>query len=406
MYMDGKAIPFIGLLSCSENCSKKSSAIDMSKSDYYEVLGVSKDASERDIKKAYKRLAMKYHPDRTAGDKELETKFKEVKEAYEVLTDDQKRQMYDQYGHAAFEQGGGGHGGGFGGGHGDFGDIFGDVFGDIFGGGGRRQSRQQRGADLRYNMDLSLEEAVRGKDVEIKVPTWVSCKPCDGSGAKAGSKPKTCTTCHGAGQVQMRQGFFAVQQTCPTCQGTGQIISDPCDSCHGQGRVEKTKTLSVKIPAGVDTGDRIRLSGEGEAGMHGAPAGDLYVQVSVREHPIFQRDGNNLYCEVPIGFTTAALGGEIEVPTLDGRAKLKIPAESQTGKMFRMRGKGVKSVRSGAQGDLICKVVIETPVNLNERQRELLEELEQSMGKDGSKNRPKEKGFFDGVKKFFDDLTK
>ena len=378
----------------------------MSKSDYYEVLGVSKDASERDIKKAYKRLAMKYHPDRTAGDKDLEAKFKEVKEAYEVLTDSQKRQMYDQYGHAAFEQGGGGHGGGFGGGHGDFGDIFGDVFGDIFGGGGRRQSRQQRGSDLRYNMDLSLEEAVRGKEVEIKVPTWVSCKPCDGSGAKAGSKPKTCTTCHGAGQVQMRQGFFAVQQTCPTCQGTGQIISDPCDSCHGQGRVEKTKTLSVKIPAGVDTGDRIRLSGEGEAGMHGAPAGDLYVQVSVREHPIFQRDGNNLYCEVPISFTTAALGGEIEVPTLDGRAKLKLPAESQTGKMFRMRGKGVKSVRSGAQGDLTCKVVIETPVNLKDRQRELLEELEQSMGKDGSKNRPKEKGFFDGVKKFFDDLTK
>ncbi|WOC28746.1 molecular chaperone DnaJ [Pseudoalteromonas sp. N1230-9] len=378
----------------------------MSKSDYYEALGVSKDASERDIKKAYKRLAMKYHPDRTAGDKELESKFKEVKEAYEVLTDPQKRQMYDQYGHAAFDQNGGGGHGGFGGGHGDFGDIFGDVFGDIFGGGGRRQSRQQRGADLRYNMDLSLEEAVRGKDVEIKVPTWVSCKPCDGTGAKAGSKPKTCTTCHGAGQVQMRQGFFAVQQTCPTCQGTGQIISDPCDSCHGQGRVEKTKTLSVKIPAGVDTGDRIRLSGEGEAGIHGAPAGDLYVQVSVREHPIFQRDGNNLYCEVPIGFTTAALGGEIEVPTLDGRAKLKIPSESQTGKMFRMRGKGVKSVRSGAQGDLICKVVIETPVNLNDRQRELLEELEQSMGKDGSKNRPKEKGFFDGVKKFFDDLTK
>lgn len=380
--------------------------IDMSKRDYYEVLGVAKDASERDVKKAYKRLAMKYHPDRTAGDKDLETKFKEVKEAYEILTDSQKRQMYDQYGHAAFEQGGGG-GGGFGGGHGDFGDVFGDVFGDIFGGGGgRRQSRQQRGADLRYNMDLSLEEAVRGKEVEIKVPTWVSCDPCDGSGAKAGSKPKTCTTCHGAGQVQMRQGFFAVQQTCPTCQGTGQIISDPCNSCHGQGRVEKTKTLSVKIPAGVDTGDRIRLSGEGEAGVHGAPAGDLYVQVSVREHRIFERDGNNLYCEVPIGFTTAALGGEIEVPTLDGRAKLKIPAESQTGKMFRMRGKGVKSVRSGAVGDLICKVVIETPVKLNERQRELLQELEQSMGKDGSKNRPKEKGFFDGVKKFFDDLTK
>ncbi|ESP94466.1 MULTISPECIES: molecular chaperone DnaJ [Pseudoalteromonas] len=377
----------------------------MSKRDYYEVLGVSKDAGERDIKKAYKRLAMKYHPDRTAGDEALEAKFKEVKEAYEVLTDSQKRQMYDQYGHAAFEQNGGGGHGGFGGGA-DFGDIFGDVFGDIFGGGGgRRQSRQQRGADLRYSLDLTLEEAVKGKDVEIKVPTWVSCKPCDGSGAKAGSKPKTCSTCHGAGQVQMRQGFFAVQQTCPTCQGTGQVISDPCDSCHGQGRVEKTKTLSVKIPAGVDTGDRIRLSGEGEAGMHGAPAGDLYVQVTVREHPIFVRDGNNLYCEVPISFTTAALGGEIEVPTLDGRANLKIPSESQTGKMFRMRGKGVKSVRSGSVGDLICKVVIETPVNLNERQKELLKELEESMSGD-SKNRPKAQGFFDGVKKFFDDLTK
>lgn len=378
----------------------------MSKRDYYEVLGVSKDASERDIKKAYKRLAMKYHPDRTEGDADLEAKFKEVKEAYEVLTDSQKRQMYDQYGHAAFDQNGGGHGG-FGGGQGDFGDIFGDVFGDIFGGGGgRRQSRQQRGADLRYNLELSLEEAVRGKEVEIKVPTWVSCEPCDGSGAKAGSKPKTCPTCHGAGQVQMRQGFFAVQQTCPTCQGTGSVISDPCNFCHGQGRVEKTKTLSVKIPAGVDTGDRIRLSGEGEAGMHGAPAGDLYVQVSVREHPIFTRDGNNLYCEVPISFTTAAIGGEIEVPTLDGRANLKIPTESQTGKMFRMRGKGVKSVRSGAVGDLICKVVIETPVNLNDRQKELLKELEESMGADNGKNRPKAQGFFDGVKKFFDDLTK
>ena len=387
--------------------TEKSSVIDMSKRDYYEALGVSKDASERDIKKAYKRLAMKYHPDRTAGDKELETKFKEVKEAYEILTDTQKRQMYDQHGHAAFEQGGGGGHGGFGGGHGDFGDVFGDVFGDIFGGGGgRRQSRQQRGSDLRYNMDLSLEEAVRGKEVEIKVPTWVGCEPCDGSGAKAGSKPKTCTTCHGAGQVQMRQGFFAVQQTCPTCQGQGQIISDPCNKCHGQGRVEKTKTLSVKIPAGVDTGDRIRLTGEGEAGMHGAPSGDLYVQVSVREHEIFVREANNLYCEVPISFTTAGLGGEIQVPTLDGRAKLKIPSETQTGKMFRMRGKGVKSVRSGAQGDLICKVVIETPVNLNERQRELLQELDESMGTDSSKNRPKEQGFFDGVKKFFDDLTK
>ena len=377
----------------------------MSKRDYYEVLGISKGAGERDIKKAYKRLAMKYHPDRTAGDAGLEAKFKEVKEAYEVLADSQKRQMYDQYGHAAFEQqqGGGGYGS-----RGDFGDIFGDVFGDIFGGGGggRRQSHQQRGADLRYNLELSLEEAVRGKEIEIKVPTWVSCKPCNGSGAKPGTQPKTCHTCGGAGQVQMRQGFFAVQQTCPTCHGQGHVIADPCQSCHGQGRVEQTKTLSVKIPAGVDTGDRIRLSGEGEAGHHGAPAGDLYVQVSVQEHPIFARDGNNLYCDVPISFTSAALGGEIEVPTLDGRAKLKIPSESQTGKMFRMRGKGVKSVRSGAVGDLICKLVIETPVNLNEGQRQLLRDLEESMGADNGKNRPKAKGFFDGVKKFFDDLTK
>ena len=380
----------------------------MSKRDYYEVLGVAKDAGDREIKKAYKRLAMKYHPDRTAGDKDLEAKFKEVKEAYEVLGDSQKRQTYDQFGHAAFEQGGGGGHGGFGGGAGDFGDIFGDVFGDIFGGGGggRRQSRQQRGADLRYNMELSLEEAVRGKEVEIKVPTWVSCEPCDGSGAKKGSKPQTCGTCHGQGQVQMRQGFFAVQQTCPTCGGTGQIISDPCNSCHGQGRVEKTKTLSVKIPAGVDTGDRIRLAGEGEAGQHGAPAGDLYVQVSVREHPIFVRDGSNLYCEVPLSFTTAALGGEIEVPSLDGRAKLKISSECQTDKMFRMRGKGVKSVRGGATGDLICKVIVETPVNLNEKQKELLRELEESMGSNSSRHRPKEQGFFDCVKKFFDDLTK
>jgi molecular chaperone DnaJ len=282
----------------------------MSKRDYYEVLGVGKDASERDIKKAYKRLAMKYHPDRTSGDKELEAKFKEVKEAYEVLADSSKRQKYDQFGHAAFEQG---HGGGYshsGFGGADFSDVFGDVFGDIFGGGRRGGGqRQQRGADLRYNLDMSLEDAVRGKDLEIKVPTWVSCDPCGGSGAKKGSKPKTCGTCHGSGQVQMRQGFFAVQQTCPTCKGQGQIISDPCNVCHGQGRVEKTKTLSVKIPAGVDTGDRIRLAGEGEAGLNGAPSGDLFVQVHVKDHPIFVRDGNHLYCEVPIGFTTAALGG-------------------------------------------------------------------------------------------------
>lgn len=375
----------------------------MSKRDYYEVLGVEKSATEREIKKAYKKMAMKYHPDRTQGDKALEDKFKEIQEAYEILTDDQKRAAYDQYGHAGVDPNRGGAG--FGGGA-DFGDIFGDVFGDIFGGGrGGRQSRARQGADLRYNLELSLEEAVRGKDVEIRVPTLVGCEVCDGSGAKKGTSPKTCPTCHGQGQVQMRQGFFAVQQTCPTCSGRGKIIADPCNNCHGQGRVEKTKTLSVKIPAGVDTGDRIRLNGEGEAGEAGAPAGDLYVQVHVRQHDIFTRDGSNLYCEVPLSFTTAALGGELQVPTLDGKVKLKVAPETQTGRMFRLRGKGVKSVRSGATGDLMCKVVVETPVNLSSRQKDLLKELDDSMGDEKAKHRPKEQGFFDGVKKFFDDLT-
>jgi len=378
----------------------------MSKKDYYEVLGVAKTAEEREIKKAYKRLAMKYHPDRNQGDKDSEAKFKEIKEAYEILTDAQKRAAYDQYGHAAFEQGGMGGGGGFGGGGADFSDIFGDVFGDIFGG-GRRQQRAARGADLRYNMELTLEEAVRGVTKEIRVPTLEECEVCHGSGAKEGSKPQTCSTCHGAGQVHMRQGFFTVQQPCPTCHGRGSVIKDPCKSCHGHGRVEKTKTLSVKIPAGVDTGDRIRLSGEGEAGEQGAPAGDLYVQVQVKQHRIFEREDNNLYCEVPISFVMAALGGEIEVPTLDGRVKLKIPAETQTGKLFRMRGKGVKSVRGGAQGDLLCRVVVETPVSLNEKQKKLLRELEESFGgPSGEKNSPRSKSFFDGVKKFFDDLTR
>ncbi|KDM91882.1 molecular chaperone DnaJ [Photobacterium galatheae] len=379
----------------------------MSKRDFYEVLGVGRDASERDIKKAYKRLAMKFHPDRNPGDESAADKFKEVKTAYEILTDPQKKAAYDQYGHAAFEQGGMGGGGGFGGGA-DFSDIFGDVFGDIFGGGGRRggQPRAQRGADLRYNMELTLEEAVRGCSKEIRVPTLVNCDTCDGSGAKKGSSPTTCGTCHGSGQVQMRQGFFAVQQTCPHCHGRGQIITDPCGKCHGQGRVQETKTLSVKIPAGVDTGDRIRLTGEGEAGEFGAPAGDLYVQVHVQKHAIFDRDGNNLYCEVPVSFTMAALGGEVEVPTLDGRVSLKVPSETQTGRMFRMRGKGVKSVRGGAVGDLICKLVVETPVNLSTRQKELLQEFEKTLtGSDAKKHKPRSEGFFDGVKKFFDDLT-
>ena len=374
----------------------------MSKRDYYETLGIDKSASERDIKKAYKRLAMKYHPDRTAGDKTKEEKFKEIQEAHEILTDAQKRAAYDQYGHAGVDPNQGGHHGSA-----DFGDIFGDVFGDIFGGGRRQQSRARQGSDLRYNLELSLEEAVRGKDVQIKVPTLASCEVCDGSGAKPGSKAKVCPTCNGQGQVQMRQGFFAVQQTCPTCSGSGKVIADPCNACHGQGRIEKTKTLSVKVPAGVDTGDRIRLTGEGEAGEQGAPAGDLYVQVHVRDHDIFTRDGNNLYCEVPLSFTTAALGGDIEVPTLEGKVKLKVSAETQTGRMFRLRGKGVKSVRSGNVGDLMCKVVIETPVNLTSKQKELLQALNDSMGSgdESAKYRPKEKGFFDGVKRFFDDLA-
>lgn len=378
----------------------------MAKRDFYEVLGVSKNADEKEIKRAYKRLAMKYHPDRNQGDKDSEIKFKEIKEAYEILSDAQKRAAYDQYGHAAFEQGGfgGQGGGGFGGA--DFSDIFGDVFGDIFGG-GRRQQRAARGSDLQYNMELTLEEAVRGVTKEIRIPTLETCDKCHGSGAKEGTSAETCSTCHGAGQVHLRQGFFTVQQPCPTCHGRGKVIKEPCSKCHGDGRVERYKTLSVKIPAGVDTGDRIRLSGEGEAGEHGAPAGDLYVQVHVRQHNIFERDGNELFCEVPINFAVAALGGEIEVPTLDGRVKLKIPAETQTGKMFRMKGKGVKSVRSSSIGDLMCRVVVETPVKLNEKQKELMTQLGASFGeKGGENNTPRSKSFLDGVKKFFDDLTK
>ncbi|QYK00510.1 molecular chaperone DnaJ [Shewanella psychrotolerans] len=376
----------------------------MSKRDYYEVLGVGRDASEREIKKAYKRLAMKFHPDRNPGDKAAETSFKEAKEAYEILTDSDKKAAYDQFGHAGVDPNRGG-GGGFGGGA-DFGDVFGDVFGDIFGGGRRGGQRQAaRGSDLRYNLELSLEEAVRGLTKELRIPTLAACDVCDGSGAKKGSSPTTCGTCHGQGQVQMRQGFFAVQQACPTCHGRGKIIKDPCNKCHGEGRVEKSKTLSVKIPAGVDTGDRIRLSGEGEAGEFGAPPGDLYVQVTVREHAIFVRDGNNLYCEVPISFSTAALGGEIEVPTLDGKVNLKIPSETQTGRMFRLRGKGVKSVRSHAVGDLLCKVVMETPVNLSDKQKELLREFDNTLTGSSKKHSPKAEGFFDGVKKFFQDLN-
>lgn len=376
----------------------------MSKRDFYEVLGVSRDSSDRDIKKAFRRMAMKYHPDRNPDDKESEDKFKEVNEAYEVLSDAQKKGAYDQYGHAGVDPNmRGGHGGGH---DGNFSDIFGDVFGDIFGGGGGRGGRSsvQRGADLRYNMEMSLEEAVRGVEKNIQVPTLVGCETCDGSGAKPGTSAKVCGTCGGQGQVRMQQGFFSVQQTCPTCHGEGKVISDPCGDCHGHGRIEKTKTLSVKIPAGVDTGDRIRLAGEGEAGTHGGPAGDLYVQVHVKEHPIFERDGKHLYCEVPISFVDAALGGELEVPTLDGRVKLKVPSETQTGKMFRLRGKGVAPVRGGSTGDLLVKVVVETPVKLSSRQKELLREFQGEM--EGTrKHSPKKHGFFDSVKNFFEDMT-
>lgn len=376
----------------------------MAKQDYYELLGVARNASEAELKKAYRRLAMKYHPDRNPGDQEAEEKFKAAKEAYEVLSDPQKRAAYDQFGHAGVEGAAGGAGG-FGGGGASFSDIFGDVFGDIFGG-GRGGGRQQayRGADLRYNLELSLEEAVAGTTVKIKVPTWVNCEACGGTGAKKGTSPRTCGTCHGAGQVRMQQGFFSVQQTCPTCHGKGVVIETPCPACHGQGRVQEVKTLSVKVPPGVDTGDRIRLAGEGEAGENGGPPGDLYVQVAVREHPIFTRDDANLYCEMPIPFTTAALGGEVEVPTLDGKVSLKIPEGTQSGKMFRMRGKGVKPVRGGPQGDLICRVTVETPVKLTAEQRRLIEELDRSLAGGGGKHSPNAHGWLDKVKGFFKDV--
>ncbi len=372
----------------------------MSKRDYYDVLGVDKDAGEPEIKKAYRRVAMKYHPDRNPDDPDAENKFREATEAYDILTSPEKRRAYDQYGHAGVDSSMGG--GGFSGAN--FSDIFGDVFGDIFGGGGRGRGGPQRGSDLRYTLDISLEDAVRGTTVEIRVPSLSTCDTCDGSGAKPGSSPATCGTCGGVGQVRMQQGFFQVQQTCPTCRGRGKTITDPCTGCRGQGRVEKTKTLSVKVPPGVDTGDRIRLSGEGEAGPDGGPEGDLFVQIAVRQHPIFERDGKNLYCEVPITYPDAALGGELEVPTLDGRVNLKIPAETQTGKLFRLRGKGVKPVRGGNVGDLLCRAVVETPVKLSKEQRGLLEKFRDSLN-EGSKNHsPRQTSWFEGVKKFFEDM--
>ncbi|MGO2131563.1 MAG: molecular chaperone DnaJ [Halomonas sp.] len=378
----------------------------MSKRDYYEVLGVDRGADQKEIKKAYRRLAQRHHPDRNPDDEKASELFREVTEAYEVLTDSEKRAAYDQFGHAGVDgQAGGGFGGGAGAGAGGFGDIFGDVFGDIFGGGGRRHpNAPQRGSDLRYNLEVDLEGAVSGTSVDIRVPRHVECGRCEGEGAEPGSTKETCPTCQGMGQVRMQQGFFAVQQTCPTCHGSGQHIKVPCHKCNGDGRVRETRTLSVKIPAGVDTGDRIRLSGEGEAGINGGPPGDLYVQVAIKPHAIFERDGRHLQCEVPINFVDATLGGELEVPTLNGRVKLKIPAETQTGKVFRLKGKGVKPVRGGPAGDLLCRVVVETPVKLNEEQKDLLRRFQDSLDGSNSHHSPKKTSFFDGVKKFFEDM--
>ena len=367
----------------------------MSKRDYYEVLEVANSASEADIKKAFRRLAMKYHPDRNPDDSEAEAKFKEAKEAFEVLSNADKRAAYDQFGHAGVDQSAGGFGGG------GFGDAFSDIFGDIFGGG---RSRVRKGADLQYNLELSLEDAVNGTTVQIRVPTLKHCTTCSGSGAKPGTSPETCNTCGGHGQVRMQQGFFSVQQTCPNCRGKGTTISDPCTTCHGVGRVKEHKSLSVEVPGGVDNGDRIRLSGEGEAGEAGTPPGDLFVQIHVKPHPIFQRDNADLYCEVPINIVLAALGGDIEVPSLGGRLNLKIPAGTQTHKLFRMRGKGVKPVRGGPVGDLICRIVVETPVKLNSEQKELLQKFGASMGKAAKKHSPNENSWIDSVKQFFEDM--
>jgi molecular chaperone DnaJ len=372
----------------------------MAKRDYYEVLGVGRDADDGALKKAYRRLAMKHHPDRNPDNEKAQDHFKEAKEAYEVLSDGNKRAVYDQHGHAGIEQSMGGGGGGAGG----FRDIFDDVFGDIFGSRGGGGQRVYRGADLRYELQLSLEDACHGTEAPISVPSRKTCVTCDGSGARAGTTPAPCTTCNGVGQVRMQQGFFSIQQTCPHCRGAGKVITDPCGSCDGEGWVRETNALKVKVPPGVDTGNRIRLSGEGEAGESGGPPGDLYVEIQVQKHPIFERDGVNLYCEVPISFTTATLGGELEVPTLDNRVNLKIPASTQTGKLFRVRGKGVRAVNGGGIGDLICRVVVETPVNLTRRQHELLEEFQAAMNESSSDHSPRTSTWVDGVKRFFEDM--
>ena len=372
----------------------------MSKRDYYEVLGVNRDASEEEIKKAYRKLAMKHHPDRNPDNPKSEELFKEAKEAYEVLCDAGKRGAYDQYGHAGVDPRAGMGAGAAGAGFGSFADAFGDIFGDIFGA-GRQRSNVYRGADLRYNLEISLEDAARGTETRIRIPAMEECATCKGSGAKPGTSPTTCPTCQGHGQVRMQQGFFSIQQTCPRCHGTGKIVASPCQTCGGAGRVKQHKTLSVKIPAGVDEGDRIRMTGEGEAGVNGGPPGDLYVVIHLKPHTVFTRDHNDLHCEMPISITTTALGGDIEIPTLDGYAKIKVPPGTQTGQMFRLRGKGIKGVRSSGHGDLICHVAVETPVNLTSRQRELLLELESIIQKDNGRHNPRAKSWMDKVKEFF-----
>lgn len=372
----------------------------MSQRDYYEVLGVSRNASDEEIKKAYRKLAMKHHPDRNANDKDAEEKFKEVQQAYAILSDKQKKAAYDQYGHAGVDPSMGG-GSGFGG----FGDVFEDIFENIFSGGrSQTRSRGHRGSDLQYNIQLTLEEAAVGKQVEITVPRHATCKECNGSCAKKGSTPQTCETCGGVGQVRIQQGFFSIQQTCPHCQGEGRRVTDPCTACHGQGRVRESKTLTVKIPAGVDNGDRVRLVGEGEGGTQGGESGDLYVQISLKAHNLFERHERDLHCEVPISFITAALGGNIEVPTLEGRVTLKIPGETQTGKVLRLRGKGIKSVHSNSPGDLLCKITVETPINLSWEQKELLTKLQESLDNSKNTHSPRSTSWFNIVKKFFEDM--
>ncbi|MFO1398171.1 MAG: molecular chaperone DnaJ [Burkholderiales bacterium] len=378
----------------------------MSKRDYYTILGVNRDAGEDELKKAYRKLAMKHHPDRNPDDKTAEAKFKEAKEAYEILSDPRKRQAYDQFGHAGVDASAG-FGGARGGpeGFGGFADAFGDIFGEIFGQQqrGGRGNGVYRGADLRYNLELSLEDAARGAEVKIRIPAMEECASCHGTGAKPGTEPKQCPTCHGRGEVRVSQGFFSIQQTCPTCHGRGKVVAEPCQACQGAGRQKKSKTLSVKIPAGVDQDDRIRLTGEGEAGLNGGPPGDLYVVVNLKQHPMFQREGADLHCEMPISFATAALGGELEIPTLDGHATIKIPPETQTGQTFRLRNKGIKPVRGSVHGDLYCHVAVETPIKLTPRQKELLREFEAINAEDPGKHNPKAKGWFEKVKEFFGD---